>query len=448
MSDGKNEFRVELFVKFLYPGIILKGDAYTYSGEKVWAGNTPFTEDAIKKLIERGIQKVFYTRARVVNDKGTGNPMVSEEILKKAVDISHELEQAVTSKAIIPEKGVNEIVDGFINNISTSEGTVLNLMELKEYDDYTYTHSINVCLLSILFAKKLNYNEKGLKIIGTGALLHDIGKMMISKEILNKPLGLTREEFEIMKKHPVFGYEIIRSQSNFGTLIQKVVLLHHEKHIGKGYPFGLRGEQIGEIAQIVSMADVFDAVTSERPYKPARPYWYALSQIKKDSGIAFAPRLARAFVDDMPKYLTENEIFTKGCYVLLNSGEVGEVIDYRFPQSLKPVVNIYINSKKEVVRYPIPVNLEFDDSRNIENVLEDDGIIKKLGEIKDSFAKRKEKTPYVFPDDIPKPEHEASGMSIAEAAREAAPIPEAAMDAAKKAEPDKDLFIENESDLK
>ncbi|NPV01278.1 MAG: HD-GYP domain-containing protein [Brevinematales bacterium] len=445
MPDEKNEFKVELYVKFLYPGIILKGDAYTYAGEKVGEGGSPFTNDAIQDLKSRGISKVFYTRSKISQKRDPKNPMVSDEQIKKSVDISREIEQAVTSKSIIPEKGVNEVVDGFINNISSSEGTVLNLLELKEYDDYTYTHSINVCLLSILFAKKMNYNEKGLKIVGIGALLHDIGKQMISKEILNKPFNLTRDEFEIMKKHPIYGYELIRSQSSYGTLIQKVVLLHHEKYIGKGYPFGLRGEQIGEIAQIVSLADNFDAITSERVYKPARPYWYALSTIKKESGTSFAPRLARAFVEDMPKYLTESEIFTKGGFVVLNTGEVGEVIDYRFPQSLKPVVNIFINSKKEIVRYPIPVNLEFDDSRTIENVLEDNSILERLRAIKEKITSKKEKSQYnpVLDPEIVK--------TVEEKVEEVKEIPPVVIEEAQKPEQaqiDKDLFIDNETDLK
>jgi HD-GYP domain-containing protein (c-di-GMP phosphodiesterase class II) len=445
MPEEKNEFKVELFVKFLYPGIILKGDAYTYSGDKVWDGGTPFTNEIIHDLKEQGVVKIFYTRSKVAQKPSAENPMVSPQTIEKAVDISHEIEHAVSSKSIIPEKGVNEVVDGFINDVSSSEGTVLNLLELKEYDDYTYTHSINVCLISILFAKKMNYNEKGLKIIGVGALLHDIGKQMISKEILNKPLNLTRDEFEILKKHPIFGYELIKSQSSYGTLIQKVVLLHHEKYVGKGYPFGLRGEQIGEVAQIVSMADVFDAITSERVYKPARPYWYALSTIKKESGISFAPRLARAFVDDMPKYLTETEIFTKGGFVILNTGEVGEVIDYRFPQSLKPVVNVFINSKKEVVRYPIPINLEFDDSRNIENVVTDERILQRLNEIKDKILLKKEKAQYV-------PELEPEVIAATEIKpEEPVEIPAAIIESAQKPEQaqiDKDLFIDNETDLK
>lgn len=284
MPEIKKQQHVELFVKFLYPGIILRGDAFTFDGEKIWDGNKPLSDKIIKNLIDRKIRKIYYKRISLAGKGKVKDPMIDKKIIDKAVNIAHELEYAITKKSIIPEAAVGEIVDNFIDGISTSEGTTLNLLELKEYDDYTYTHSINVCLIAILFAKKLSYNPKGLKVIGVAALLHDIGKLMVPIDILQKPGPLTSDEFDIVKKHPVFGYELIKSESGFGSLIQKAVLLHHEKYSGNGYPLGLRGERISQIAQIISLADVFDAITSEHPYKPSRPYWYALSQIKKEVG--------------------------------------------------------------------------------------------------------------------------------------------------------------------
>jgi HD-GYP domain-containing protein (c-di-GMP phosphodiesterase class II) len=399
-----DEVRVELYVQFLYPGIILKGDAYTYDGDKIWDGNVPMTADLINSLILKKTQKIYYTKPKPKPGKVQSSaPMIEEKTLEKAVDITKELETAVEKKAILPEKAVNEIVDDFIGGVSRSEGTTLNLLELKEYDDYTYTHSINVCLVSILFAKKLSYNAKGLKVVGIGALLHDIGKMLVPKEILNKPGPLTNEEFAIMKKHPVYSYELVKSQSSFGSLIEKVVLLHHEKYTGKGYPFGIRGEQIGEVAQILSLSDVFDAITSERSYKLARPYWFALNEIKKDSGVSFVPRLAQTFIQDMPKYLTEEAIFPVGTFVLLNTGEVAEVVDYAFPQTLKPAVNVYINARKELVRYPVSINLQFDDTRYIESVFENPDMINKITQIKTKVDKKeREEKPAPVQRDISK----------------------------------------------
>ncbi len=443
MAEEK-KIRVELLVNFLYPNIILKGDSFTLQGEKVWDGNKPLPADLIENLKSRKIQKIYYTRKSTIDKQIITKPMIDEKQIDNAINISKELETAVTNKSILPQAGVDEVVDGFMESLTHSEGTVLNLVELKDFDDYTYTHSINVCLLAMLFAKRLSYNAKGVKVIGISALLHDVGKIMTPKEILNKPVKLTDDEFDIMKRHPVYGYEYIKSQSSYGPLIQKAVLLHHEKYTGKGYPFGFRGEQIGEIAQIISLADVFDAITSERSYKPAKPFWYALSLIKKESGVSFAPRLAMTFVQDMPRFLTEGEIFKKGSFVVLNTGEVGEVVDHKYPQTLKPVVNIYINSKKSVVRYPIPVNLEFDDSRFIENVFEDQGMIDRMNQIKERFEKHADK-PVEKPADAPVIVEDAAELAKPDdaysEARDMKPIDNTA-------KADKDLFIADENDLK
>jgi putative nucleotidyltransferase with HDIG domain len=266
---------------------------------------------------------------------------------------------------------------------------MINLLDLKDYDDYTYTHSMNVSILAIMLAKKLNYNPNNLRAIGTAGLIHDIGKTMIPREIINKNAALNEQEFELMKRHPVFGYEIVKSSSSYSTAIQKMVLLHHEKISGKGYPFGLHGEQIDDLTQILGISDVFDALTSARSYKAAFPFWFALTEIRRESGSSYSPRLAKTFVNEMPSQLTESEIFKKGTFTVLNTGEIAEVVDYNFPQTLSPSINIYINAKKEKVHFPISINLEYDDTRWISQVIENPQMIEKLTEIKSSFPSNK-----------------------------------------------------------
>lgn len=396
MSDAesilkKKKFKVELFVKFLYPGIILKGDSFTEDGTKIYDGFKPFDEGTIGRLKMLNIQKIYYVREGFAGKTSGENMMISDEKLKEAFDLTKAIEDAAKNRAIIPEKEVNRLVDSFVDSIKSTDNAILNLLEIRDYDDSTYTHSINVSLLAILFAKRLNYNDQGLKVIGTAGLLHDIGKTMIPQELLNKNGPLTDSEYEIFKKHPVYGYEILKSMPDINPLVQKIVLLHHEKVSGKGYPFGLRGEQMGEASQIISICDVFDDVTSDKPYKKARPFWYALTEINKQNSISFSPRLAKTFVKDIPAYLTESEIFAKGSFIALNSGELGEVVDYRTPQSLTPTVHLYINSKKELLRHPIQINLEFDDSRFIEAVIEDPGLVQKMMEIRSRLVKKPDK---------------------------------------------------------
>ncbi len=390
MDKSPSEQKIELFVNFLYPGIILKGDSFTGNGEKINDSFKPFTAGLIEGLKSKGILKIYYNRPSLSSKTATSKPAVDQAAINEAVNVVQELENAVKVKTLLPQKELDKVAADFVDNISERDDSVLNLLDLKDFDDYTFTHSINVTLMAIMLAKKLNYSRDGLKVIATAGLLHDIGKTLVPIEILTKREDLTDEEYEIYKKHPVYGYEIIKSFSGYPSLVQKIVLLHHEKVSGKGYPFGLRGEQMGEGAQIISLADSFDLITNPREGVAQRPFWYSLTQINKESGSSFAPRLAKTFTNEMPFHLTEGEIFKKGSFVTLNTGEIGEVIDYAYPQTLSPFINIYVNSRKEMVRFPIQIDLEYDDSRYIVQVIQDDNITAKLSEFRDKFAVKSE----------------------------------------------------------
>ncbi|MCX7883093.1 MAG: HD-GYP domain-containing protein [Brevinematales bacterium] len=391
--------RVELFTKFLYPGMILKGDLYSTKGEKLLEARVPLTKEFITDLLAKGIQKVYYDRPlpdlgeEIPEDKteDTKETMIEESLVQEAIDVSKEIEEAIRKKSILPKENVNKVVDGFVESIRSSQTALLNLLEAKSFDETTYTHMINVSLLSILFGKKLNYNETGLKVLGLAGLLHDIGKILISPEILNKTSPLTEAETDILRKHPIYGYELLRRYSDYGGIVQKIVLLHHEKVSGKGYPFGLRGEQMGEASQIVSICDLFDSITSDHPYRPARPFWAALIEVYQQSGISFAPRLAKSFITDIPFYLATEPIFPVGSFVVLSTGEIAEVIDFDSPHTIFPTVMIYISGNREIMRYPIQVNLALDDTRSIRSLITHESSLQKLQEIKQKFAESRQR---------------------------------------------------------
>lgn len=370
MSNDNGDLKIHLKVKFLYPGILLKGDVYTEDGNRVIEGYRPITSEIIHDLKSRNIESIYYTRNTFGGKTSGASMQPVKTILDNSVSLVQEMENSIRSKTPLPVEQIQKTVNDITENIATEEGTILNLMDLKEYDDYTYTHSINVCLISILIAKKLNLEPDFVKKVGIAGLLHDQGKLMIPSEIINKPSKLTDSEFEIVKRHPVYSLEIIRSTGAFSKMIQQGVLYHHEKYNGMGYPTSMKGEAIGEIAQMVSLADVFDAITSARQYKTAKPFWYALSQINKGLGTAFSPRLGRLFIREIPAFLTSEPIFRKGEKVRLNTGEMAVVKDYEYPQSFYPVIDIFQTGNGTLLRHPIEVNLEFDGSRFIEDIPE------------------------------------------------------------------------------
>jgi len=368
-------------VNFLYPGIVLKGDAFTESGEKVQDGYVPFTDERIAWLKARGIKTIYYTPVQQNSRCEGKDPIIPDELIKRGMDIAREVEQRLRQNAPLPVEQINTLIDEFVDKVVTLKGTTLNLVELKNYDDYTYTHSLNVALLSLLMGKKLGYNEDQLKILGVGGMLHDIGKIRIPLEILNKPDRLTPKEFEIMKRHPVYGFEMVKDV--YSRFVQSIVLYHHEKVSGTGYPLGKKGSEMGEMAQVASLCDVFDAITSARPYKPAQPFWYALLCIYREQGKSFLPRLAQTFVKELPQYLGDAPIFARGSFVQLNTGEIAYVPEDS--RTLSPMVYILINERKEIPPRSVMVDLAFDETRVIEKQIFDERLRETLQKIAQRF---------------------------------------------------------------
>ncbi|WP_134702240.1 HD-GYP domain-containing protein [Ammoniphilus sp. YIM 78166] len=172
--------------------------------------------------------------------------------------------------------------------------------ELYFYDPLTYQHSYNVMMYSSLAANELGLSEPIRRSIELGALLHDIGKLMVPRDILLKPIRLTTEEFEIMKKHPQLGYHLIKDKFHCtDPIILDIIRFHHERYDGatSGYPLQLKGSEIPLAARIVSVADAYDAMTSARSYKTAREKSCAQQELRKHSGTQFDPMIVEVLLD-------------------------------------------------------------------------------------------------------------------------------------------------------
>jgi HD-GYP domain-containing protein (c-di-GMP phosphodiesterase class II) len=171
-------------------------------------------------------------------------------------------------------------------------------------DSTTYNHLIRMSLYSYLIAKEMGFDEEWCEKLKLAAPMHDIGKLGIKDMILLKPAKLTDEEFEEMKKHTIYGYEILKDSTiDILKMASNVALCHHEKYDGTGYPRGLKGEEIPIEARIVAVADVFDALTSRRPYKEPYEIERAVEIIEKDSGKHFDPKVVQAFKKALPEII-------------------------------------------------------------------------------------------------------------------------------------------------
>jgi putative nucleotidyltransferase with HDIG domain len=172
------------------------------------------------------------------------------------------------------------------------------LNKLKEHDTYTYMHSLRVAELSLEIAKYLGLNDLDQSTIHMGGLLHDIGKLEVEPFILNKPDKLTLEEWDLIKKHPIFGYQMLQT-SGFDMGFSYIALFHHERCDGSGYPFGLKEEAIPLIAQVVALADSFDAMVTQSPYGHSKSISISLNELITEKGTLFLPEVVDALVESI-----------------------------------------------------------------------------------------------------------------------------------------------------
>lgn len=230
-------------------------------------------------------------------------------------------------------ENTREIVDNLIDELLSNRNLMVNMVDLKFFDDYTFYHSVNVAILSLIVGIAMGYPRSGLYKIGLGALLHDIGKIFIDKEILEKEGPLTPEEFEIVREHPSTGYKYLIKNYDIPTRSYLGALHHHEKYDGTGYPYQLKGDQISDIGRIISVADVYDALTSDRPYRKALLASDAMEYVMGSCGSAFDPKIVHFFIRKVAA-------FPLGTIVRLSDGSRGIVVLNHSDCCTRPAIRI------------------------------------------------------------------------------------------------------------
>ena len=222
------------------------------------------------------------------------------------------------------------ISDTIVNDVLKKDGVGLNLDELKVSDEYTFKHSVDVAAGSIILAKYLGLGADNIRDIGTAGVLHDIGKIMIPNEILNKNGKLTDKEFAVIKNHPVYGYQLLSTNQSIAEPIRRAVLYHHEKFCGGGYPSGLKGNEIPLYARVLSVIDVFDALVTERPYHKA----YSVADTLEIMYTMYAQFDAEVF----QAFLKSLIVYPIGSVITLSNGIQAQVIKTNKGYPLRPVV--------------------------------------------------------------------------------------------------------------
>jgi putative nucleotidyltransferase with HDIG domain len=285
------------------------------------------------------------------------SPVSTARELQRAAKICAESKQAVISMfqearmgKAIDVGGAQQMVEEITDSVARNPGALISLARLKTVDDYTYMHSVAVCAMMVALAKQLGLDEKATRAVGLAGLMHDLGKAAMPMDVLNKPGKLTEAEFATIKTHPEEGYRMLLSGHNVDPIVLDVCLHHHEKTDGSGYPKGLKSDEISLFAKMGAVCDVYDAITSNRPYKAGWDPAESLRKMAEWSNGHFDTQVFQAFVKSLG-------IYPIGSLVKLTSGRLAVVIE-QTPKSLTmPMVKVFFSTKSNMRITPEVVDL-------------------------------------------------------------------------------------------
>ncbi|SET34691.1 HDIG domain-containing protein [Oceanobacillus limi] len=303
------------------------------------------SDTMIQRLQNQGITYVY------IEDESTKDiqiePVISEELKREATESVRTIFSEAKSNDLLEnsfildkeEKNLTSVVGKLMNEIKHQDESISLLADVFLTDDYIFQHSLNVTIYSLAIGSALKLNDSELSELGTGAILHDIGKAFIDQEILQKPGKLTDEEFSIMKEHTTIGFDLLRKQNAVSSIVAQCAYQHHERLDGTGYPRGLFGDEIHKYAKIIGVADVFDAVTSNRIYRDAMLPHEGLEILYAGAVSLFDKELVEAFKQSVA-------VYPNGLSVLLSDGTVGIVVRQNKHLCDRPIIKV-IKGKNE-----------------------------------------------------------------------------------------------------
>lgn len=341
-----------IFIFDAKPGMVISRDIFATDGKLIAAVGTKLTFDIISRISNYQILEIYvYEREAVkkpkkawaVVEKPKNNSTYfdkireSEDFKEFSVNynenldnLKEQLNDIVNNNGDLKLDSFMESCDSILSGNKNSLQMFDMLHSIRQHDDSTFAHSVNVAIVASIIGQWLKYSKEDIEALTIAGLLHDIGKLTIAPELLNKPDKLTPDEFEILKKHVTNGYEYIKN-SDLDERIKDACLLHHEKCDGSGYPRGLKGDEIPPFAKIIAVADIYDAMTAKRSYRGAICPFDVVHLMQQEAFTTLDPNYTLPFLKNVASsYINTN--------VKLSNGKVGEVILINDRDLSRPVV--------------------------------------------------------------------------------------------------------------
>lgn len=342
-------------------GMVTARAIYDSDGKVLLNAGVELKESYIIRLKQLGFPALYIDDGVSMGE--AVNEVITPELRIRTISTLRGAFSKVESNMRLDTALIKGAANVIIEEIIANRDVLVNVNDIRNYDNYTLGHSVNVCVLAVITGKSLDYSPQKLRELGVGALLHDIGKMKIPTEILVKTDPLTPEEYEQLKGHAAGGFEILREYEEISALSAHVAYQHHERLNGTGYPRGLKGTEIHEFARLVAICDSFDAMTTDRIYKPGITPSKALQTLESLENFQFDAELVNAFMENIALYPV-------GSMVVLSTGEKGIVVDVHRNARNRPIVRVVLDKQGRRLADFVEIDLNKEHALSIVDVTE------------------------------------------------------------------------------
>ncbi|MDH3280130.1 MAG: DUF3391 domain-containing protein [Gammaproteobacteria bacterium] len=327
---------------------------YVYIDPTLGLASTRYLEDEqnLTTFVQKFEQLVHKSPPSTYRDQSTMQEETpkARQVIDDTWQVYERVIGDIRSGKTVDTQGVQRVVGFLVDSIVRNQTAVGWLVRLKQQSDSAYDQSISVCVMALTFGRYLGLPKDELNILGSAALLQDIGKIHLPTSLLEKVEPLTAEEMKLIRRHVDMSVVMLRKQSELSPKVIDIVYAHHERFDGAGYPRGLEKKQIGILSTIAGLVDSYEAMLADRPYREARTSFQALMEIYEQRDRAFSNAMVEQFIQCVG-------IFPVGSFVQLTSGEIGIVVYRDRIQQLKPKIMILVDKDGERITEPETINL-------------------------------------------------------------------------------------------